>query len=78
MQDIHPKYYVIKVQCACGNTFETRSTLPEMSVDVCSQCHPFFTGKHRLVDTQGRIDRFRRKYGHHRGHSLAQLGAIRR
>jgi large subunit ribosomal protein L31 len=59
---IHPDYHVIRVTCACGNSFETRSTLPELSVDVCSACHPFYTGKQRLVDTQGRIDRFRRRY----------------
>jgi large subunit ribosomal protein L31 len=63
MKDIHPRYYVVRVTCACGNSFETRSTVPELSVDVCSSCHPFFTGKQRFVDTQGRIDRFRRKYG---------------
>ena len=60
---IHPEYHVIRVVCACGNAFETRSTLPELSVDVCSACHPFYTGKQRLVDTQGRIERYRRRYG---------------
>lgn len=60
--EIHPKYEVVNVSCACGNTFQTRSTRGDISVDVCSACHPFFTGKQRLVDTQGRIDRFRRKY----------------
>jgi len=60
---IHPDYHLIRVTCACGNAFETRSTVPELSVDVCSACHPFYTGKQRLVDTQGRIDRFRRRYG---------------
>ena len=62
-QGIHPEYNVIKVVCACGNTFRTRSTKGDISVDVCGACHPFYTGKQRLVDTQGRIDRFRRKYG---------------
>jgi large subunit ribosomal protein L31 len=61
-EGIHPDYHVIRVTCACGNAFETRSTLPELTVDVCSACHPFYTGKQRFVDTQGRIDRFRRKY----------------
>ena len=61
-EGIHPEYHVIKVTCACGSSFETRSTLPELTVDVCSACHPFYTGKQRLMDTQGRIDRFRRKY----------------
>ncbi len=60
---IHPKYESVTVNCACGNTFETRSTKEELSVDVCGACHPFYTGKQRLVDTAGRIDRFRRKYG---------------
>ena len=62
-QGIHPEYNVITVVCACGNTFRTRSTKGDISVDVCGACHPFYTGKQRLVDTQGRIDRFRRKYG---------------
>lgn len=61
-EGIHPEYKVIKVTCACGNTFETRSTQSELTVDVCAACHPFYTGKQRLMDTQGRIDRFRRKY----------------
>lgn len=62
-QGIHPEYNVITVVCACGSTFRTRSTKGDISVDVCGACHPFYTGKQRLVDTQGRIDRFRRKYG---------------
>lgn len=61
---IHPEYLVANVNCACGNVFKTRSTRGDMSVDVCSACHPFYTGKQKLVDTQGRVDRFRRKYGH--------------
>jgi len=60
---IHPQYHVVTVQCACGNSFQTRSTRKDLSVDICSQCHPFYTGKQRLVDTAGRIDRFRKKYG---------------
>lgn len=60
--DIHPKYYQdAKVTCACGNSFTTGSTLPELSVEICSNCHPFFTGEMRLVDTQGRIERFQEK-----------------
>jgi large subunit ribosomal protein L31 len=61
--DIHPDYKVVNVTCACGNSFKTRSTMGDISVDVCGACHPFYTGKQRLVDTAGRIDRFRRKYG---------------
>jgi large subunit ribosomal protein L31 len=60
---IHPEYNTVTVVCACGNTFQTRSTTTEMNVDVCAACHPFYTGKQRLVDTQGRVDRFRKKYG---------------
>ena len=59
---IHPEYDVVNVTCACGNTFQTRSTRKELTVDVCGACHPFYSGKQRLVDTQGRVDRFRRKY----------------
>lgn len=62
-QEVHPNYDVVTASCACGSTFSTRSTAKELKVDVCSQCHPFFTGKQRLVDTAGRIDRFRKKYG---------------
>jgi large subunit ribosomal protein L31 len=60
---IHPEYEVVSVTCACGNTFQTRSTRKELAVDVCGACHPFYTGKQRLVDTQGRVERFRKKYG---------------
>ena len=59
---IHPEYQVVTVSCGCGNKIETRSTKTELVVDVCANCHPFYTGKHRLMDTQGRVDRFRRKY----------------
>lgn len=61
-EKIHPKYVAAKITCACGSVVETRSTAGDFSVDVCSACHPFYTGKMKLVDTQGRIDRFRRKY----------------
>ncbi len=60
---IHPKYYNVTVTCACGNKFETRSTKPEIRLELCSACHPFFTGKQKLVDTAGRIERFQRRYG---------------
>ncbi|MDR3275823.1 MAG: 50S ribosomal protein L31 [Treponema sp.] len=59
---IHPKYEVTKITCACGNVIETRSTVKDIKVEICSACHPFFTGKQKLVDTAGRIERFRRKY----------------
>ncbi len=60
---IHPDYKVLTVTCACGNKFETRSTRDKINVEICSQCHPFFTGKQKLLDTAGRVERFRRKYG---------------
>lgn len=60
--DLHPKYHKLVAQCACGTQFETRSTAASIHVEVCAQCHPYFTGKQRLVDTAGRVDRFRRKY----------------
>lgn len=59
---IHPKYNELEVKCACGNTFKTRSTSKEISVEICSNCHPFFTGKQKLIDTAGRVERFRQKY----------------
>ncbi len=61
---IHPKYHVVTVKCACGNTFQTRSTIDkdEIKVDICSVCHPFFSGKQKLVDTAGRVEKFYRKY----------------
>lgn len=60
---IHPKYDKTQVTCACGNTFETRSTVDEIRVEICSACHPFFTGKQKLVDTEGRVEKFMAKYG---------------
>ncbi|MBD3233696.1 MAG: 50S ribosomal protein L31 [candidate division Zixibacteria bacterium] len=59
---IHPKYEEVTVTCACGNEFKTRSTAKEIKLDICSECHPFFTGKQKLVDTAGRVERFKRKY----------------
>jgi large subunit ribosomal protein L31 len=61
-QGIHPRYQRAVVQCACGNTFETRSTRPSIHVEICARCHPFFTGKQKLVDTAGRVERFRQRY----------------
>jgi large subunit ribosomal protein L31 len=66
-QGIHPKYYETKIKCACGNVIETRSTSKDIHVEICSSCHPFFTGKQKLVDTAGRVERFRRKYGDRTG-----------
>jgi len=61
-EKIHPKYEMTKISCACGNVIETRSTVKDIKVEICSACHPFFTGKQKLVDTAGRIERFRKKY----------------
>lgn len=61
-QGIHPEYRIATVHCACGNTFQTRSTKSELRVEVCSNCHPFYTGKQKLLDAGGRVERFQRKY----------------
>lgn len=61
-ENIHPKYVESHVHCACGNKFTTRSIKPEIQVEICSQCHPFFTGKQKLMDTAGRIEKFKKKY----------------
>jgi|TARA_B100001750_G_scaffold128740_1_gene102289 large subunit ribosomal protein L31 len=63
-KDIHPTYNEITVTCSCGNTFQTKSTLKEdLSIEVCSACHPFYTGQQKIVDTAGRVDKFRQRYG---------------
>jgi len=59
---IHPNYNLVKVSCACGNTFETRTAVGEIKVEICSECHPFYTGKQKLIDTAGRVEKFMRKY----------------
>ncbi|MBI5050439.1 MAG: 50S ribosomal protein L31 [Nitrospirae bacterium] len=61
-EGIHPVYKEAKVVCACGESFTTRSTKPSIHVDICSKCHPFFTGKQKLVDAEGRVEKFRKKY----------------
>ncbi len=61
--EIHPEYQLSKVHCACGSEFETRSTVAEIRVEICSACHPFYTGKQKLVDTTGKVERFRQRYG---------------
>ena len=61
--DIHPKTQLVTVKCACGETFETLSTKSELRVDICSKCHPFYTGKQKLVDTGGRVDKFNKRMG---------------
>lgn len=62
--DIHPQYQAVTISCSCGNSFETRSTLgKDIHIEVCSECHPFYTGQQRIVDSGGRVDKFRRRYG---------------
>ena len=62
-EGIHPKYHEVQVRCACGTTWTTHSTKPELHLEICSSCHPFFTGKQKLLDTEGRVERFTKKYG---------------
>jgi len=68
-KEIHPKYEVTTVKCVCGNEFQTRSTLKEINVEICSACHPFFTGQQKLIDSAGRVERFMKKYGREYGKS---------
>jgi len=70
-KDIHPPYLESKVRCACGNEFITGSTKESIRVEICSKCHPFFTGKQKLMDTAGRVERFRRKYAHLKNNQAA-------
>ena len=60
---IHPKYHEVEARCACGNTFKTRSTKPELHLEICNNCHPFFTGRQKLIDTEGRVERFTKRFG---------------
>lgn len=62
-EGIHPKYQDVDVRCACGNTFRTRSTKPDLHLEICSACHPFFTGRQKLIDPEGRVERFTKKFG---------------
>ena len=72
-QDIHPEYVVATVHCSCGNTFTTRSTRSELRVEICSNCHPFYTGKQKLVDTGGRVERFQRRYAKQQAEQAAAV-----
>jgi large subunit ribosomal protein L31 len=60
---IHPKYHEVTARCACGHSWKTRSTKPELHLEICSNCHPFFTGRQKLIDTEGRVERFTKKFG---------------
>ena len=68
----HPNYYITQVSCACGEAFTTRSTRKEIKVEICSACHPFFTGKQRLVDTAGRVERFQKRFSKTEGKTIAR------
>ena len=73
---IHPKYQEVEVRCACGNTFKTRSTKPELHLEICSNCHPFFTGRQKLVDTEGRVERFTKRFGAQSAESRKEAGRV--
>ena len=76
-EGIHPEYHEINVTCACGHTFRTRSTYKaDLRLEICSNCHPFFTGKQRLVDSAGRVERFRRRYGTKKAETAADSAAV--
>ena len=62
-EGIHPKYHEVTVRCACGNSWKTHSTKQDLHLEICSNCHPFFTGRHKLIDTEGRVERFTKKFG---------------
>src|SRR6266545_3945562 len=76
-EGIHPKYHDVDARCACGATWKTRSTKPELHLEICSNCHPFFTGKQKLLDTEGRVERFMKKYGAQTSESRKQAAAAK-
>ncbi len=73
-QGIHPNYVPARVSCACGSTFVTRATVPEIRVEICSNCHPFFTGRQKIVDTERRVERFRQRYKRYEERAKARKG----
>jgi large subunit ribosomal protein L31 len=75
---IHPKYYEVEARCACGNTWKTRSTKPELHLEICSACHPFFTGRQKLIDTEGRVERFTKKFGAQTSESRKKAAKVRK
>jgi len=77
--NIHPDYHAVMVHCACGSTFETRSTIKgnRINVEICSSCHPFFTGKQKLIDTEGRVERFTKKFGAQTAESRKKAAAAK-
>jgi large subunit ribosomal protein L31 len=72
---IHPKYHEVEVRCACGNTFKTHSTKPDLHLEICSACHPFFTGRQKLIDTEGRVERFTKRFGTQTAETRKQAAA---
>ena len=76
-EGIHPKYYEIEARCACGATWQTRSTKPELHLEICNNCHPFFTGRQKLVDTEGRVERFTKRFGAQTSESRKQAQAVK-
>jgi len=72
--DIHPHYHTVEARCACGNTFTTRSTKKELHLEICNQCHPFFTGRQKLIDTEGRVERFTKRFGKQTSETIRQAG----
>ncbi len=75
--EIHPSYATMTVKCACGNSFETRSTLgDDLNIEICSECHPFFTGKQKLVDTAGRVDRFKKRFARRGGTAVVETSEV--
>ena len=77
-EGIHPKYYEVEVRCACGATWKTRSTKPELRLEICSSCHPFFTGRQKLIDTEGRVERFTKKFGAQTSESRKQAARAKK
>ena len=73
---IHPKYHQVEVRCACGNTFTTRSTKQELHLEICNQCHPFFTGRQKLIDTEGRVERFTKRFGKQTAAGVREAGKV--
>jgi large subunit ribosomal protein L31 len=77
-EGIHPKYYDIEARCACGATWKTRSTKPELHLEICNNCHPFFTGRQKLVDTEGRVERFTKRFGAQTSESRKQAAKTKK
>jgi large subunit ribosomal protein L31 len=75
-EGIHPKYFEVEARCACGATWKTRSTKPELHLEICNNCHPFFTGRQKLIDTEGRVERFTKRFGAQTSESRKQAAKV--